>query len=243
MPVLSFEEMQVVRRYVENEVRRDVVIRFFTSSSGGIIVPGRECAACRPVQDLLEEVAGLSGKVTIETIDYYANPIAAQRQGVTRVPCFTISRDGSSRARFYGLPAGRLLPTLLSTLLGASARGSPFQLETRRRLRRLSEDVHIQVFVSANSPYCDETASAAAAMARESERVSADVIEVGSFPDMVDLQKIRGVPKTVINGRVQFTGLLNEAALLRQTLRAIGEVQSGSEQIVDYSDQMTQLNL
>lgn len=242
MPVLSFEELRVVRQYIENEVRRGVVIRLFTTSSGGIIVPGRECVACRPVQDLLEEVAGLSPKLTIETIDYYANPIAAQRQGVTRVPCFTISRDSSSRARFYGLPTGRLLPTLLSTLIGASARRSPFQLETRRSLRRLAEDVHIQVFVSVNSPYCDETASLATAMARESAMVSTDVIEIGSFPDMVDLYKIRGVPKTVINGRVQFTGLLDEAALLRQTLRATGEIQSGSEQIVDYSDQMTQVN-
>ncbi len=241
MPVLRLDELQAVRNYLDAEVRRDVTIKLYTASGGGIIIPGRECAACRPVQELLEEVSGLSPKVTLETIDYYANLSDAQQDGVTRIPAFTVGRNSDNRARYFGTPSDGLLGVLVSALIGASNKKSPFKLETRRRLRRLKEVAHIQVFVTRDGQYCGETASLAYAMARESPKVTADVIEVGSFPDLPSLYSIRGVPKTVINGRVQFTGAMTEGAFLKQLLRATGEVEAGAEQIVDYSDQMTPL--
>lgn len=241
MPVLQLDELQAVRHYLDAEVSRNVTIKLYTAPSGGIIVPGRECMACRPVQDLLAEVSGLSPRVTLETIDYYTNLADAQRNGVTRIPAFTVGRDDASRMRYFGTPSDRLLGVLISALIGASNKKSPFKLDTRRRLRRLKEDAHIQVFVTRDGQYCGETASLAFAMARESPKVTADVIEVGTFPDLPSLYNIRGVPKTVINGRVQFTGAMNEDVFLKQVLRATGEVEAGGEQIVDYSDQMTPL--
>ena len=84
---------------------------------------------------------------------------------------------------------------------------------------------------------------AALAMAAESPKVSADVIDIGTFPNLIELYKIRGVPVTVINGRVSFTGAMSEALLLKQVLRATGEAEAGAEQIVDYSNEVTMLNL
>jgi alkyl hydroperoxide reductase subunit AhpF len=241
MPVLRLEELQAVRNYLDAEVNRNVTIKMYTASSGGIIIPGRECTGCRPVQDLLAEVSGLSPKVTLETIDYHANLADAQKDGVARIPAFTVGRNNASRMRYFGTPSDRLLGVLVSALIGASTNKSPLKLDTRRRLRRLKEDAHIQVFVARDGQYCSETASLAYAMARESPKVTTDVIEVGSFPDLPSLYSIRGVPKTMINGRVQFTGAMTEEVFLKQVLRATGEVEAGGEQIVDYSDQMTPL--
>ena len=84
---------------------------------------------------------------------------------------------------------------------------------------------------------------AALAMAAESPRVTVDVIDVGTFPNLIDLHKMRGVPVTVINGRVSFTGAMNEELLLKQVLRATGQAEVGAEQIVDYSNEVTVLNL
>lgn len=243
MPVLQLSELQAVRQYLDAEVRRNVTIKLYTVSDGGIIIPGRECASCRPVQDLLEEVAGLSPKVTLETIDYYTNQSESSQSGITRIPAFTIGRNGLSRVRYFGMPADLLLGILISAAIGASGKRSPFKLDTRRQLRRVKEDVHIQVFVARDGRFCGETASLAYAMARESPKVSADVVEIGSFPDIPGLYNIRGVPKTVINGRVQFTGAMTEEVFLKQVLRAVGEEDAGAEQIVDYSDQMTPIAL
>ena len=99
------------------------------------------------------------------------------------------------------------------------------------------------MFVTPDSEHCQDTALSAIAMAAESSKVTADVIDVGTFPNLIDLHNIRGVPVTVINGRVSFTGAMNEQLLLKQVLRATGETEAGAEQIVDYSNEVTMLNL
>lgn len=243
MPVLSLEELSIVRQHLDAYVRRNVTVTLFTTSSAGIIIPGRECAACGPVQELLEEVAGLSSKLTLDTVDYYTNQVDARDSGISRIPGFTIGRTGESRMRYFGMPTQRQMPVLVSALVRAAERSSPLKLETRRRIRRLKEDAHIQVFVTQDSEHCPDTAMAALAMAAESSTVAVDVIEVGTFPNMIALHNIRGVPVTVINGRVSFMGAMSEDQLLKQVLRATGEAEAGAEQIVNYSNDVTMLNL
>ena len=243
MPFLSLQDLSIVRQHLETYVRRDVTITLFTTSSAGIIIPGRECAACGPVQELLEEIVGLSSKLTLQTVDYYTNQVDARANGIARIPGVTVGRQGDTRIRYFGMPVQRQLPVFVSALIRASERSSPLKLETRRRIRRLQEDTHIQVFVTPDSEHCPDTAMAALAMAAESSKVTADVIDVGTFPNLIDLHNIRGVPVTVINGRVTFTGAMDEKLLLKQVLRATGEAEAGAEQIVDYSNEVTMLNL
>ncbi|MDE2715997.1 MAG: thioredoxin family protein [Chloroflexota bacterium] len=243
MPVFGLEELSIVRQHLDTYLRRDVTVTLYTTSSAGIIIPGRECAACGPVQELLEEVVGLSPKLTLETVDYYTNQVDARERGIARIPGFTVGRQDNSRMRYFGMPTQRQMPVLVSAFVRAAERSSPLKLETRRRIRRLGEEAHIQVFVTQDSEHCGDTAMAALAMAAESPKVTTDVIEVGTFPNLIDLHKIRGVPATVINGRVSFTGAMSEALLLKQVLRATGEAEAGAEQIVDFSNEVTMLNM
>ncbi len=243
MPVLSLDELSIVRQHLETYVRRDVTVTLFTTSSAGIIIPGRECAACGPVRDLLEEVTGLSAKLTLNTVDYYTGQTEARASGIGRIPGFTVGRNGEGRMRYFGMPVQRQMPVLVSAIVRAAERSSPLRLETRRRIRRLSEDAHIQVFVTPDSDHCANTAMAALAMAAESPKVTTDVVDVGTFPTLIDMHNIRGVPVTVINGRVSFTGAMSENVLLKQVLRAAGEAEAGAEQIMNHSNEVTMLNL
>ena len=59
-------------------------------------------------------------------------------------------------------------------------------------------------------------------MAIESSRVTADVIEVQEYPHLAQAYAIRGVPKTVINDRVSFTGAVPESTFLQRVLEAVG---------------------
>lgn len=59
-------------------------------------------------------------------------------------------------------------------------------------------------------------------MALVSPRVTADVIEATEFPHLVQRYRVRGVPKVVINERVQFEGALPEAAFINQVITAAG---------------------
>jgi predicted DsbA family dithiol-disulfide isomerase len=63
--------------------------------------------------------------------------------------------------------------------------------------------------------------------------VAADVVEVSEFPEVAQRYQIYGVPKTVINDRVEFEGALPEAAFVEQVLRAVSDaddVQAADEQ-------------
>ena len=57
-------------------------------------------------------------------------------------------------------------------------------------------------------------------MAMESSHVSADVIEVSEFPDLVQRYQVRGVPKIIVNEKTSIEGALPEAQFLRKVVEA-----------------------
>ncbi len=65
-------------------------------------------------------------------------------------------------------------------------------------------------------------ARVAHAMAMENTRIRADVVEVQEFPLLGQRYAITGVPKTVINNRVQFVGAVSEAIFVDKVLEAAG---------------------
>ena len=76
-------------------------------------------------------------------------------------------------------------------------------------------------------------------MAMESPRVTADVIEVQEYPDLASAYGVMGVPKTVINDRVQFTGAVPEDVLTKHVLRAVGAEEPAEDEAEHFSDQTT----
>ena len=58
-------------------------------------------------------------------------------------------------------------------------------------------------------------------MAVASEKVRATAIEATEFPAMSRAYRVMGVPKVVINDRVEFEGALPETQFLEAVLRAV----------------------
>jgi predicted DsbA family dithiol-disulfide isomerase len=65
-------------------------------------------------------------------------------------------------------------------------------------------------------------------LAIENEHITADVIEVSEFIDMAQLYRVQGVPKTVINNRVEFAGALPEPRFVQQVLEALDKGEKGT---------------
>ena len=57
-------------------------------------------------------------------------------------------------------------------------------------------------------------------MAVESDKVTADVIEVQEFPMVAQRYQVYGVPKIIVNERVSFEGALPEPRFLDKVLDA-----------------------
>ncbi|HAE34129.1 MAG: hypothetical protein CL749_05215 [Chloroflexi bacterium] len=64
-------------------------------------------------------------------------------------------------------------------------------------------------------------------MAVVSDLVTSEVIEVQEFPDLGTSYNVRGVPLTVINEKVSFTGAANETMLLEYMKSAVSEDTDG----------------
>ena len=64
-------------------------------------------------------------------------------------------------------------------------------------------------------------------MAVVSDLVTAEVIEVQEFPELGASYNVRGVPLTVINEKVSFTGAANEIMLLEYMKSALSEEDDG----------------
>jgi predicted DsbA family dithiol-disulfide isomerase len=58
-------------------------------------------------------------------------------------------------------------------------------------------------------------------LAIENEYITADVVEVSEFIDIAQRYHVQGVPKIVINDRVEFTGALPEPRFVQQVLQAL----------------------
>ena len=58
-------------------------------------------------------------------------------------------------------------------------------------------------------------------LAIENEHITADVVEVSEFIDMAQLYRVQGVPKTVVNDRIEIVGAVPEPRFVQEVLKAI----------------------
>jgi glutaredoxin len=70
--------------------------------------------------------------------------------------------------------------------------------------------VHIQVFVTLTCPHCAAAAAIAHKLAVECNMISADVIDSNEFPTLAQKYAVIGVPKIIINEKVEFMGAFSE---------------------------------
>jgi predicted DsbA family dithiol-disulfide isomerase len=58
-------------------------------------------------------------------------------------------------------------------------------------------------------------------LAIENEHITADVVEVSEFIDIAQRYQVRGVPKTVVNDRIEIMGAVPEPRFIQEVLKAI----------------------
>jgi predicted DsbA family dithiol-disulfide isomerase len=65
-------------------------------------------------------------------------------------------------------------------------------------------------------------------LAIENEHITADVVEVSEFIDMAQLYRVQGVPKTVVNERIEMVGAVPEPRFMQQVLEALDKGEKGT---------------
>ena len=217
--LIPAQEKSRLKRDFRKHIKSDVGLRFYTQRPSPIAIPGRECRYCAQVQQLLEELAGLSPRLKLETVDFHAEPAMAREDGITRIPATVLGTESGGRARFFGLPLGYGLPVLIDSIKSVSRGATRLSVNTRKQLRRVNRPVHLQVFVTPASEVSAGMALLAHAMAVESTNITADVIEAEEFPDLARRYGLRQVPLTIINEFATVNGMIGESEFLEKVMQ------------------------
>lgn len=102
----------------------------------------------REARQLLEELAQISDKVSLETYDFLIDKEKVAEYKVDKVPATVIRNGKDYGIRFYGLPAGYEFAALLDGILAVSKGDSGLQPESREKLAQLTQPLHLQVFTT-----------------------------------------------------------------------------------------------
>ncbi len=169
-----------------------------------------ECRFCSDTRQLVQELATLNDKITVEVYDFVADSGKAKEYGIDKIPALTIIGKKDYGVRIYGIPYGYELQTLIEAVITVSKGKTDLSDKTKAILAEVKAPVHIQVFVSLTCHHCPIAAGVAHKLAVESDLVRADVINGSEFPYLAQKYAVMGVPKVIINEKIEFVGAFNE---------------------------------
>jgi alkyl hydroperoxide reductase subunit AhpF len=145
--LLEDRDADAVRRHLA-PLTGPVRLVYFTEGSSGLIIPGHECLSCGDTQRLLEDVARCSDRLTLEIHDRLTDAESFNAYGIARVPGLAVIGAQDYGIRYYGMPAGYELRTLLEMIVDVDRGAADLSAETRAALAALPGDVHVQVLVT-----------------------------------------------------------------------------------------------
>ncbi len=156
-------------------------------------------------RELIEEIAALHEMVS------------ARFDGTDeRRPSFVIRRasDAEKWVRFAGLPMGHEFTSLVLALLWAGGHPPKVDADLIEQIRSLEGDYAFEMYFSLSCHNCPDVVQALTLMALENPRITATLIEGGTYQEEVDRREVMAVPATFLNGEPFYNGKMELAEIL-----------------------------
>ena len=217
MSLIPDDKKEQLRNELKEKMENAVKIVMFTQEL--------ECRFCSDTRQLIQEFAALNDKIAVEIYDFVADADKAKEYGIDKIPALAIIGDEDYGVRIYGIPYGYELQTLTEAVINVSRGRTDLSDSTKAILAEVKAPVHIQVFVTLTCPHCAAAAAVAHKLAVESNMIRADVIDASEFPTLAQKYTVIGVPKVVINEKVEFVGAFSEDLFAEHVLLGILEPQ------------------
>jgi glutaredoxin-like protein len=177
-----------------------------------------ECRFCSDTRTLAQDMATLSDKISVDVYDFIKDSQKAKEYGIDKIPAIALIGKIDHGVRIYGIPYGYELNTLVEGIVNVSRGKTDLSDKTREIIKDIKKPVHIQVFVTLTCPHCPAAAAIAHKLAVESDMIRADVIDAQEFPTLAQKYGVIGVPKVVINEKIEFVGAFNEDMFAEQAV-------------------------
>lgn len=202
MALIPDEKKELLKTEFETKLEKPVRILMFTQEI--------ECRFCSDTRQLVQELATLDNRIAAEVYDFVADTDKVKEYGIDKIPALAIVSQKDYGLRIYGIPYGYELQTLIEAIINVSKGETDLTQKTKKILSEVKAPVHIQVFVSLTCHHCPIAAVVAHKLAVESDLIRADVIDGSEFPQLSQKYAVMGVPKVIINEKIEFVGAFNE---------------------------------
>lgn len=165
------------------------------------------------MRELLQTIAGLSDKVSLDTSGNDA-----------RKPSFVIARAGETTGvRFAGLPLGHEFTSLVLALLWTGGHPPKVEQELIDSVKALDGEHRFEVYMSLSCHNCPDVVQALSLMAIVNPKIQTVVIEGGAFQQEVTEREIMAVPMVFRNGEVFASGRMSVEEMVAKLDTKAGE--------------------
>lgn len=178
------------------------------------------------VASLGEDAKSVQTRELLEEIAQLHDLVSASFDGTdARKPSFVIRRasDAEKWVRFAGLPMGHEFTSLVLALLWAGGHPPKVDADLLEQVRGLEGDFNFEMYFSLSCHNCPDVVQALTLMALENPRITATLIEGGTFQEEVDEREVMAVPATFLNGEPFYNGKMELAEIL-------AKIDTGSEE-------------
>ncbi|MFQ6087343.1 MAG: thioredoxin family protein [Candidatus Methanofastidiosia archaeon] len=210
--MISEKDKELMRAQFE-KLENEVSLVYFTQE--------HECKYCEETRELLEEVSSLSQKIKLEVYDFVADREKAESYSIDKIPATVVEGEKDYGIRFFGIPSGYEFSSLIEDIVDVSRGKTDLSEESKKSLKKINRKVHIQVFVTPTCPYCPSAVRLAHKLSIESPHIRGEMIEAIEFPHLASKYSVFGVPKTVVNDKVEFEGAVPEKVFVENVLKAL----------------------
>ena len=163
-----------------------------------------DSAKSAELNELLEEIASLSGQITL-----------VRRDDDKRKPSFAINRVGSDiGVRFAGIPLGHEFTSLVLALLQVGGHPSKTAADVIEQVKNLDGDYRFETYFSLSCQNCPDVVQALNLMSVLNPKIRHVAIDGALYQDEVEARQVMSVPTVYLNGEVFDQGRMSLEQIL-----------------------------
>ncbi|KZE78782.1 alkyl hydroperoxide reductase subunit F [Paenibacillus elgii] len=171
-------------------------------------------AVSHEMLELVDEIASLSSKITVE------------RTELSRTPSFHVNRAGEDTGiAFAGIPLGHEFTSLVLALLQASGRPPKVEQHLIDQVKNIRGEYRFETYVSLSCHNCPDVVQALNVMSVLNPGISHTMIDGAAYKAEVESKNVMAVPSVYLNGESFGSGRMS----LEEILAKLGTAPDASE--------------
>jgi alkyl hydroperoxide reductase subunit AhpF len=190
-----------------------------------VALPAEKNEFITDLKALLEQVAKSDERMTLEyeESDEEADP---DDDLPKMLPCISIldTAGADHGIFFYGTPLAGALPAFVRSIVMISNQQHDLPQDIVDRAKALGE-TKMEVLITPNAPGCAQAMMIANSLAYATGTITAHSIELIEFPQVAERYNVLGVPKTVANRSLKFTGSYSLEEVVQILEKKISDVE------------------